>query len=367
MKTLFIFANDSWYVLKFRKHLISRLVQSNRVVVVTGDAQYAPQLQELGALVQTIPMDPRSTSPFKIFNATYHFIRLIRHERPSYVFTFNPSAGLIAALASKVTQLTQIATVSGFGKYKFLFSEKPKAIKHKLLRYLLEQFLVKWPEISVVQNGADFEFVKAVRGPDQKTVRVMGSGVDLAEFEFVERDFSSLKVLFAARFLLEKGILDYIELARQLESDGLQFAICGLPVENDDGLDNQQLQTAIKGTKIEFLGEVSDMPPLLGTTDVVILPSLYGEGIPRIMIEAAARGCLTLAHDIDGVREIVIDGETGILTETPDFAGLHSAMMRLIELQKDTKSKMSRAAHELAVTQFDLEDVTRTYLEILDI
>lgn len=364
-KTVVIFANDSWYILKFRAHLISRLAQSGRVVVVTGDMQYAPQLQDLGAVVQTIPMSPRSISPLKILQSCYHFAKLVRQERPLYVLTFNPSAGMIAALASKITKMCQIATVSGFGKYKFLFSGKPDALKHKLLRYALEQFLVKWPEISVVQNGADFDYVRAVRGPKRQTVRVMGSGVDLSQFSFVKRDFSRLRVLFAARFLLEKGVLDYVELARQLEGANTVFSICGLPVENDDGLDNSQLQDAISGTGITFLGEVSDMTALLGETDVVVLPSTYGEGIPRILIEAAARGCLAVAHDIDGVREIVVDGETGVLTKRSDFEGLFEAMTRLSALPQEEKIRMSQTAHALAVSEFDLEDVTQVYVDIL--
>lgn len=360
-----IFANDSWYILKFRKHLISELVKSGRVVVVTGDMQYAEPLRDLGADVRVIPMSPRSASPVRILQSCYHFVRLIRQEQPRYVLSFNPSAGMIAALASKVTRMCQIATISGFGKYKFLFARKPSMLKHKVLRYALEQFLVKWPAISVVQNGADFDYVRAMRGQKGQTVRVMGSGVDLSQFSFVERDFSRLRVLFAARFLLEKGVLEYIALARKLEDTDTVFSICGLPVENDDGLDNQELQEAIAGTKISFLGEVSDMATLLAETDVVVLPSLYGEGIPRILIEAAARGCLIVAHDIDGVREIVMDGETGLLTKHPDFDGLLAAMGDLITLPPETKIRMSQAAHDLASSHFDLEDVTLTYMDIM--
>jgi glycosyltransferase involved in cell wall biosynthesis len=360
-----IFANDSWYILKFRKHLISRLVQSGRVLVVTGDMQYAQPLRDLGADVRTIPMSPRSTSPLRILQSCYHFAKLIRQEHPQYVLTFNPSAGLIAAIASRVTRMQQIATISGFGKYKFLFSRTPDTLKHKVLRFALEQFLVKWPEISVVQNAADFDYVRGVRGPEFRVVRVMGSGVDLSQFSFVERDFSHLRVLFASRFLLEKGILEYIALARTLENTDTVFSICGLPVENDDGLNNQELQEAITGTKIGFLGEVSDMATLLAETDVVVLPSLYGEGIPRILIEAAARGCLIVAHEIDGVREIVMDGHTGLLTKKPDFDGLLKAMTDLTNLPLEEKIQMSHAAHDLACSQFDLEDVTRTYTDIM--
>jgi len=285
-----IFANDSWYILKFRQHLISRLVASRRVIVVSGDAQYARELEALGAEVRTIPMSPRSISPLKIAQACRHFGVLLRQEKPQYILTFNPSAGLVAAIASRVTRSVQVATISGFGKYKFLFSRAPKAFKHKALRYALEQVLVKWPKILVVQNGADFDYAKEARGHKRRTIRVMGSGVDLSQFRFVEREFEPLHVLFAARFLLEKGILDYIEMARQFEGENIRFSICGLPVENDDGLDNEQLEEAIKGTDIAFLGQVNDMTSLLAEADVVVLPSLYGEGIPRILIEAAARG-----------------------------------------------------------------------------
>ena len=364
--TIFIFANDSWYILRFRKHLIEALVPDWRVIVVSGDDDYAAELTALGVEVQTIPMSPRSTSPSKILQACAHFAALLKRTRPAFVLTFNPSAGLIAALASKVVRTCQIATISGFGKYKFLFSQSPKALKHKVLRFALEQLLVKWPKVSVVQNGADFEYVKATRGPHRETVRVMGSGVDLSQFGFVAREFESLRVLFAARFLFEKGILDYIALANAFEGEHVSFSICGLPVENDDGLDRVELEATIQGTDITYLGEVSDMASLLAETDVVVLPSLYGEGIPRILIESAARGCLTLAHDIDGVREIVVDGETGTLTKVPDFNGLRDSMESLIALPQEEKIKISKAAHTLASTQFDLEDVTKTYTEIIE-
>ena len=102
---------------------------------------------------------------------------------------------------------------------------------------------------------------------------------------------------------------------------------------------------------VEWLGFVADMPGLWAASHVAVLPSFYGEGVPKCLIEAAACARPIVAADGPGLREIVRDGETGILVPAHD-AGALAEVIAGLAADATARARMGAAGRHLAETGF---------------
>jgi glycosyltransferase involved in cell wall biosynthesis len=176
-----------------------------------------------------------------------------------------------------------------------------------------------------------------------------GAGVDLNLFHPSESagSHSRKKVIFASRLLKSKGLNAFLMMARELASrPDVQFIVAGLADDQDpDAIRPEDLEQL---SEIRFLGQVDDMPPLLRECDIVCLPTRYGEGIPRILIEAAATGLASIVSDHPGCRAVIEDGVTGqVLPAEADLEmsrNLSSAVVRYLE-DPELLAQHKRAAY----------------------
>jgi glycosyltransferase involved in cell wall biosynthesis len=161
-------------------------------------------------------------------------------------------------------------------------------------------------------------------------------------------------VLLAARLLWDKGIAEYVEAARRLRSEGhsVDFLLAGDP---DPGNPAAVPEAAVRQWSAEgivtWLGHVDDMPSLLRSVQVVVLPS-YREGLPKGLIEAAACGLPLVTTDVPGCREVVTDGVDGLLVPVKDANALAAAIQRL-QGDADLRRRLGAAARVKAEQEFD--------------
>ena len=116
---------------------------------------------------------------------------------------------------------------------------------------------------------------------------------------------------------------------------------------------------------VEFLGYRSDLPALLPQADLLVHPSYYAEGVPRILLEAAAAGVASITTDLPGCREAVVPGETGLLVPPRDPERLAREMAGLAA-DSPRLAAMGRAARQLAEARFDIRAVTATQIALYD-
>jgi glycosyltransferase involved in cell wall biosynthesis len=128
------------------------------------------------------------------------------------------------------------------------------------------------------------------------------------------------------------------------------------------GTDEAQLR-ALAGPNVRFLGPRDDMPDLMNAADAFVLSSTV-EGLPTVLLEAAASGLPAVATDAGGVSEAVIHGRTGYVVP-PE--GLASAMQRVAAMPAGA---MSQAAREHALSRFRMSAVSgmweHLYRELLE-
>jgi glycosyltransferase involved in cell wall biosynthesis len=126
-----------------------------------------------------------------------------------------------------------------------------------------------------------------------------------------------------ARLAPQKDHATLIEAARQLP-EGVRVVIVG------DGELREELERRADGLPVELVGARDDVPELLASFDVFAFPSLF-EGLCLAVIEAQAAGVPVVATPVGGIRETVVDGETGLLVPPRDSAALAAAIRRLLD------------------------------------
>ena len=120
-------------------------------------------------------------------------------------------------------------------------------------------------------------------------------------------------------------------------------------------LENLQRELGLEGS-IEFLGVRKDVPDLMNVADGFVISSAW-EGLPMVLLEAAATALPLVATDVGGVSEIVIDGKNGFLRPSQDAAALAEAMMQVMSLSPSQQMAMGRASRELIETTYELDGV----------
>lgn len=193
----------------------------------------------------------------------------------------------------------------------------------------------------VIPNGVDTERFR----PDAEARARTRASLGLGE-EFVW--------LAAGRLMWKKNyplLLSAME--RQRDST---LVIAGI------GPDEAALRAAAPAN-VRFLGARADIPELMNAADALALSSSV-EGLPLVLLEAAASGLPCVATAVGGVAEAVLDGHTGYLATPADVDALGAAMTRLRALPPEERAALSREAREYALARFDLRAVVDQWVQL---
>jgi glycosyltransferase involved in cell wall biosynthesis len=165
-------------------------------------------------------------------------------------------------------------------------------------------------------------------------VRVLRNAVDVAGFDgvlaarrgrAVSRDG---RLLFVGRVVREKGVLDLVRAVALVRAAGRAVRLD--VVGDGEGRGDAEAAAAPLGDAVAFHGQHDDVRPFMLDADVLVLPS-YGEGLPRVLMEAGAAGIPAVATRVPGVMEIVRDRENGLLVPPGDPAALAGALEWMVE------------------------------------
>jgi glycosyltransferase involved in cell wall biosynthesis len=190
--------------------------------------------------------------------------------------------------------------------------------------------------------------------------------VDLERFSRIDRrghDRSAPVVVMLGRLIRQKGIPEFAAVAQRVRQEWphARFLLAGEEEHvHPDAVASEWLHAQ---ESIEFLGRLSDVRPMLEVADLLLFPSYYREGVPRVVMEAAATGLPTVAFDVPGVREAVRDGESGYLVPDRDVAALTACVFALLE-DEEHRLAMGAAARRLAEEAFDIRSIHAQYLEV---
>lgn len=319
-----------------------------------------------GFPLHRIPLEQHGTRPLKELRTLLALIRLMRRLRPDLVHLVTIKPVLYGGLAARITRRRAVvAAMSGLGR-AFRAEDGAARPPGGWLATAMRLALPHRTSHVLVQNEDDLAVLRGLRiaHPERSSV-IPGSGVDLALFRPRPRAGAEDPVafLYAGRLMRQKGLEDLVEVARRLRGRA-RFLVAGYSEDGSpDAIPVAQVAGWADEGLIEWLGARDDMPEVLAGCDVVVLPSVYGEGVPKTLIEAAAAGRAIVTTDMPGCRDVCHDGVNGVLIAPGDVDALERAVAGLIE---DTPriTRMGSEGRRLAEERFGLEEVRRRTLAL---
>jgi glycosyltransferase involved in cell wall biosynthesis len=355
-----LFANSDWYLFNFRLPLARRLRDEGfEVVMVSPPGPHAARLSEEGLRWRPLPMDRRSLNPFRELGVIVRLAWLYWRERPDVVHHFTVKCVVYGSIAAALARVpAQINAVAGLG---WVFSNT--SLKARLLRPVVRA-LLHWSAAAersrlILQNLNDVAAFRQLGLARPDHVRLIeGSGVDTSRFRPAPEPVLSgrtTRVVLASRLLWDKGVAEFVEAARILRAAGLPIrcTIAGAPDPgNPASIPQAQLDAWAAEGVVEMVGQVDNMPARLAGSDVAVLPSNYGEGLPRSLIEAAACGLPLVTTDTPGCRDVVTHDVTGLIVPARDADALAAAIRALHEDPARAR-RLGAAARQRAVQRFD--------------
>jgi glycosyltransferase involved in cell wall biosynthesis len=219
----------------------------------------------------------------------------------------------------------------------------------------------------VVQNPDDARWAEGHFGVSRERITlVRGSGVDLQAFARTPEPKDPVTVTMASRLLKDKGVREFIQAAASLRGQhpSVRFQLAGDSAPgNPSSLTEADLDQIRREGHVDLLGYRSDIPNLFSESHVVVLPS-YREGLPKVLLEAAASGRSVVTTDVPGCRDAIAPG-TGFLVPPRDAPALARAIQVLVE-DGVLRRQMGEAGRVLAEREFDIQRVVEAHLKIYE-
>ena len=359
MKVLFV-VNEAGYFLSHRLPLAQQaLARGAHVMVATAPDTGEDELAQYGIEHRAIPL---SRSGFRLWSEvqTYRaLLGLYREVRPDLVHhvTIKPVLyGTFAARSSRITAV--VNAIPGMG-YIFTRHGARASIVRSGVNALYRLALRHKNMRVIFQNKEDMAgFVGHAIVPRQQAVLIRGAGVDLEKFAKTAEPTGPPVFLLASRMLKDKGIVEFAHAAGRVRSQhpDWRFLMAGrVDAGNPASLTEAQLHQLERDYRVEWLGQRNDMHTLLADVHVFVMPS-YREGLPKVLLEAAAAGRASIASDIAGCREVVTNEVTGLIVAARDAVSLGDAMLRLGR-DAQLRLRLGDAAFEKAAAVFSEADV----------
>ena len=364
---LLYFVTEDWYFCSHRLALaIAAQKAGYEVVVVTRVNQHAELIRSHGLKLIHFELSRRSRNPFIEFGMIWRLLRVYREEQPDIVHHVALKPVLYGSIAARLTGVP--AVVNALAGLGFLFISKH--FQARVIRLLVEsafRLLFNDPNVRVIFQNPDDMALLTSHGVlvTKQGVLIRGSGVCTLQFNVTPEVYGLPLVVLASRMLWDKGIAEFVEAVRQLRGQGVaaRFALVGEgDPDNPASISNKQLSQWQNEGIIEWWGQRDDMPRVFAQSHIVCLPS-YREGLPKVLVEAAACGRPIIATDVPGCREIVHDGENGLLVPAKDFYALANALRQLID-NPSLRIVMGKRGREIVESKFSIEHVVTQTLTL---
>ena len=320
------------------------------VVSVSSPGPELEHLRELNVKAIEVPME-RRMSPTKDLKSLWSLIKVFRQERPYMVHSMTPKAGLLCMLAAWLTRVPRrVHTFTG------LVWPTSTGLSRKVL--MLTDWLTCAFATHIIPEG---EGVKhdLQQHITRKPMKVLGygnvRGIDMQRFsrrpevmamaDEIRKD-DTFTFLFVGRIVGDKGMNELMQAFKQLQGEcpDVRLLLVGRFEENLDPLQPETMEEIESNPGIEHVGAKygDELLAHYAASNCFVFPS-YREGFPNTVMEAGAMELPCIVTDINGSREIIMDGKNGVIIPSKDVEALYKAMKAMATNKTQTVHYASQA------------------------
>lgn len=335
-----------------------------------SDADAVRAIKRAGPTFHAIPLKRSSTNPIRELSLIGELAALMGRIAPDLVHCIGMKPVLYAGSIARLKKTPAVHSVIGLG-LPFMGNGAKAALRRSLLVKAFAFVFGNRRCRATVEHEEDYSiFLRAKAIDPARLLRLNGVGVDLRTFcprpSDQSIDDGAPIVMFASRLIAPKGVRDFVEAARRIKARGVpaRFVIqCELDAQNPTAIPEAEVRAWHDEQVIEWWGHTTEMPKSLQGADIFCLPTYYREGIPKVLLEAAASGLPIITSDLPGCRDVVRQGYNGFLITPRDVGELEAALLRLIT-DGEFRLQAGQRSRAMAVEKFSVESFIGTSLGI---
>ena len=316
------------------------------VAWLAGDGPLAAGLKNEG--IPTHPLGMKGKGDLRV---AWRLAKLLRARRPAILHTFLFHANLLGRLLAPFARIPVVVSSARVAERRGPWHGR----------------LAAWTSFLISAEVAVSEGVRRLQeaaGVPPRKLTVIPNGIDVSRFDNVRP--ASLRpdlgisegatlILYVGRLDPQKGLHHLLEAICRVENLHLILAGHG---PSREWLEAEARRLGLDD-RTHFLGFRDDVPALLAASDALVLPSLW-EGMPNVLLEAAAARRPVVATDVEGVRDIVEDGVTGLIVPPARPDALADAL-QAVSASPARREKMGEAAREKVACHFSLSTMIQQY------
>jgi len=332
--TILFLVTEDWYFWSHRSDLArAALAAGFSVALAARFTAHRERIEALGILCIEVPFVRAMQRPWFELRLMIVIASTVARLAPTIVHAVALKPILLSTLAVARCPRSQFChAVTGLG-YLFISRKRSVRALRAVVRPLLRWLFSRKHSWLIVQNEDDLSVLsQSALGEPVRTVLIPGAGVDTRRFAATPLPTGVAWVILPSRMLRDKGVYEFVAAARRVHQQGVsaRFALVGGTDEhNPAGLKRDELEVLCADGAVEWWEHQEDMPAVYARASIVCLPS-YREGLPKVLLEAAACGRPLIATDVPGCREVCRHGETGLLVPAQDADALAGAMRVLL-------------------------------------
>ena len=352
---------EDWYFWSHRKPLADYLRrQGCDVSIATRFNEHEMSLGQAGFHCIALPFERSLRYPLRDLRAMFGLWSVVRRVRPNIVHLVSLKPILLSCLALTVHRRTHfVAAFTGLG---YVFSSRDRRARwFQRCVVALLRIVLRRPNVwIIVQNTDDRALLEAAGlGDPERTVLIAGAGVDVEAFAFAAVTTTDPPlVILPARLIWDKGIEEFVAAARIVKqaSPATRMALVGADdPDNPAAIPPLLIDAWVKEGVIEWWGHRYDMQTVYHEASIVCLPS-YREGLPKVLLEAAACGRPLIASDVAGCREICREAVNGILVPPRAPEALAAAIEYLLA-SPETQRTYGTAGRDIVEREYSIEHI----------
>lgn len=364
MKKIIFSDNTLWGLLNFRGGVIQYLSDNGYEVVLIAPKDELCDLTNIPAKVRYIPIELQNISKNMVADIKYYkaIKTIYRNERPDYILHYTIKPNIYGTMAAHSLGIRSSAMITGLGH---VFTKG--GIGNRIAR-LMYKYAMSYSEKVFVLNESNRDTLLGNRVVSKEKMLWLegGEGVNLQQFSAQTVPNNDKPVfLMVTRLLYEKGYTEYVNAAHVLK-DKAEFRIMGPIYLHPSGVHPDTISKDVLSGAIKHIEYSPDVVSQIIQADCMVLPSFYGEGLSRVLMEGLAMGKPIVCTNIPGCRETVDDGVNGFLCQPKDSVSLTKACEKFIALSPEERSEMGHESRKKAEQNFDERFVIEKYQSLLN-
>ncbi len=348
----------------FCKGLLAELSTNYEVAVVSSPEQELAEIARREKVrTLAVPME-RRISPLKDLVSLVRLFKVYKREKPQMVHSMTPKAGLLSMIAARMARVPVrihtftglvFPTATGFQKQLLMLTDRitcacathiipeGEGVKNDLIHYRITHKELRVLGYGNVR-GIDLQYYDRTPEVIQQTAGIYKSyGIGKKEFTFI----------FVGRIVQDKGINELVSVFCRLlqKHPHIHLLLVG---DEEEGLNPITEGTRYRIATTPAIHSIhwqDDVRPWYAASDALVFPS-YREGFPNVVLEAGAMGLPAIVTDINGSREIIRNGENGIVIPSHHEGRLYEAMCTLVE-QKDLRNTLAANARVKIASRYE--------------